>query len=156
MKKSMCGADCENCSFGMGNGCKGCGETKGCPFGKACFIAERITADGEEGYRAWKAQLVKEFNALNVTGMPEICELFPLNGEFVNLAYPLPNGNTVKLLDDRDVYLGNQVERIADGEEKTCYGMVAGRNFLLVCEYGEGGANPEIVVYQRREVFEER
>ncbi|MDD6045551.1 MAG: hypothetical protein PUC76_07925 [Clostridia bacterium] len=39
----------------------------------------------------------------------------------------------------------------ASGEEDdVCYGLVAGMNFLLVCEYRIGGASPEIVIYKRR------
>ena len=35
MNHSICGADCAECM--MKNTCKGCVETKGCPFGKQCF-----------------------------------------------------------------------------------------------------------------------
>lgn len=31
--KSLCGADCDNCGYGKSKNCKGCNETKGCPFG---------------------------------------------------------------------------------------------------------------------------
>lgn len=30
--------------------------------------------------------------------------------------------------------------------------MVAGLDFLLVCKYGENGADPEIVIYMRRKI----
>ena len=33
----------------------------------------------------------------------KIKELNPLNGVFVNLSYPMPNGNNIKLLDDNDI-----------------------------------------------------
>ena len=29
------------------------------------------------------------------------------------------------------------------------HGLAAGEGYLLVCEYGDGGSDPEIVVYQR-------
>ena len=49
------------------------------------------------------------------------------------------------------LYLGNQVEcEFSDGTNQRCFGLVAGMDFLLVCEYGENGAEPEIVVYLRR------
>lgn len=69
----------------------------------------------------------------------------------MNLAYPMPNGNSVKLLEDNQVYLGNQaVCEFDDGEGEKCFGLVAGMDFLLVSEYGENGTNPEIVVYRKR------
>ena len=72
-----------------------------------------------------------------------------LNGFYVNLEYPLPNGQSVKLLEDNKVYLGNQIE--IQGSNR-CYGIVADEKYLLVCEYGCGGADPQIVVYKRRQV----
>lgn len=68
-----------------------------------------------------------------------------LPGSFVNLAYSLPSGETVKFLDDNATYLGSQLE----GETK-CYGIVANMDFLLVCSYGENGENPELVIYKKR------
>ena len=94
---------------------------------------------------------VEEFNSLNIPGMPKIDELFPLNGAYVNLSYPMPNGNSVKLLDDREIYLGNQVEcEFNDGSIMRCFGLVAGTDFLMVSEYGENCADPELVVYKKR------
>lgn len=151
MKKSICGADCDSCGYGKSKGCKGCAESKGCPFGKKCFIAQYINTGGADSYNLFKEKLIEEFNELNVQGMPKIDELFPLNGAFVNLEYPMPNGNAVKLLDDKDIYLGNQVEcEFNDGEFIKCYGLVAGMGFLLVSEYGENCTAPEIVVYKKR------
>ena len=46
------------------------------------------------------------------------------------------------------MYLGNQVE--CQDKEGRCYGMIACVDFLLVCEYGENGTDPEIVLYKRR------
>ena len=151
MNKSLCGLDCESCGYGKNSGCVGCTQSNGCPFGKKCFIAKYISTGGEENFNLFKQQLIEEFNALGVPGMPKICELFPLNGAFVNLVYPMPNGQTVKLLDDNGIYLGNQVEcEFNDGELVRCYGLVAGPDFLLVCEYGENCSNPEIIVYKKR------
>ena len=70
-----------------------------------------------------------------------------LQGRHVNLEYPLYNGTTVKFMNDKDIYLGNQIER---QDSERCYGVVADENFILVCEYGCNGVNPEIVLYKRR------
>ena len=48
--KSICGADCSNCGYGKNNNCKGCMITKGCPFGKQCFVAKYILTGGKENY----------------------------------------------------------------------------------------------------------
>jgi hypothetical protein len=50
-------------------------------------------------------------------------------------------------LDDNDIYLGNQVEQ-ADSDR--CYGIVANEDFILICEYGCNGSDPDIVLYKRR------
>ena len=151
MKKSICGVDCDKCGYGKNNGCMGCTESKGCPFGKQCCIAQYINTGGADSYKLFKEKLIEEFNSLNIPGMPKIDELFPLNGAFVNLAYPMPNGTTVKLLDDKEIYLGNQVEcEFNNGERIKCFGLVAGMDFLLVSEYGENCTNPEIIVYKKR------
>lgn len=149
--KSICGADCSNCGYGKNNNCKGCIESKGCPFGKKCFVYKYIKNGGKENFDLFKKQLIDEFHSLNIPGMPKIDDLFPINGAYVNLAYPMPNGKDVKLLDDNDIYLGNQVEcEFNDGELIKCYGLVAGLDFLLVSEYGENCSSPEIVVFKRR------
>lgn len=149
--KSMCGADCNNCGFGKENNCKGCISSSGCPFGKRCFIYKYITTGGAENYRLFKKQLIDEFNSLGIPGMPAIDELYAMNGGYVNLAYPMPNGNNVKLLDDKNIYLCNQVEcEFNDGELIRCFGLVADMNFLLVSEYGANCAEPEIVVLKKR------
>ena len=142
---TICGIDCGGC--GMKAVCKGCTATDGHPFGGSCVTAECYKSGGKEFFRAYKAQLIEEFNALGIADMPPITELCPLCGAFVNMAYPLPNGETVKLLDDRAVYLGYQVSKAADSR---CYGLAADEHYLLVCEYGENGSNPEIVVYRKR------
>ena len=55
----------------------------------------------------------------------------------------------VKSWEDGLVYLGNQLEK-QDGSCR-CYGLTADENWLLVCEYGDNGSDPELVVYKRRE-----
>ena len=149
--ESLCGADCESCRYGKNNNCKGCAVTSGCPFGKQCFVAKYILTGGKENYEMFKTQLIDEINDLKITGMPKIDELNPLNGSFVNLNYPLPNGQNVQILDDDDIYLGNQVEsEFNDGETIRCFGILANMSFILVCEYGPNGDNPELIIYKKR------
>ena len=143
---AICGANCSECM--MKANCKGCAETKGCPFGKQCFIADYITVGGKEKYQEFKQTLINEFNELHITGMPEVKDLFALNGSFVNLEYTLPSGQFVNFLDDSSIYLGNQLE--SEFGEGRCFGIVAGPDFLLVCTYGANGAEAELVEYKRR------
>lgn len=97
-----------------------------------------------------KQQLTEEINALGIDGLI-VDDLNLLPGAYVNLEYPLPNGTTVKFLNDNDVYLGNQIER---KDSERCYGVVADGMFILVCEYGCNGANPEIVLYKRKSLHD--
>ena len=149
--ESICGADCNNCEYGKNNNCKGCKETQGCPFGKQCFIAKYILTGGKENYELFKNQLINEINDLNISGMPKINELTPLNGTFVNLTYPLPNGQRVQFLDDNEIYIGTQVEsEFNDETQIRCFGILANLNFILVTEYGPNGDNPELIIYKKR------
>lgn len=149
--KSLCGADCENCVYGKNNNCKGCMQTKGCPFGKQCFIAQYILTGGKEKFESFKKELIDEINDLKIMGMPKIENLNPLNGSFVNLSYPMPNGKYVKMLDDSEIYLGNQVEcEFNDDSIIRCFGILVNMEFILISEYGPNGDNPEIVIYKKR------
>jgi len=103
---------------------------------------------GEEALEAFKQQLVEEFNALDVEGMPRVEGLNVLSGSFINLEYTLPNGERVKFLNDRATYLGNQLPCEFGGDR--CFGIAANMEFLLVCTYGADGADPELVLYQKR------
>lgn len=69
-----------------------------------------------------------------------------LSSSYVNLEYELENGSKVKLLKDNDVYLGQQIER--ENNER-CYGVVVTFKYLLVCEYGCNGRDPEIILYKK-------
>lgn len=148
MKESICGVNCAECP--SKESCPGCTKTGGRPFGKQCYVAERILTDGMENYQAFKKGLLNEINASNIDGMEAVTDLYPLVGRFVNLEYPLPNGRTVKFLHDDEMYLGAQVKNLFDDSGNTCFGVIARENFLLVCEYGPNGADPEIVIYKRR------
>lgn len=148
MKKSICGADCENCP--TSENCKGCCETNGSPFGKQCYAAKYIQTGGIEKYQEFKNCLMDEINALSIEGMEKVCELYELVGSFVNLEYPLANGEKVKFLNDDEIYLGTQVKNLFDESGKSCFGVIARENFILICEYGENCTAPEIVTYKRR------
>lgn len=142
---SICGADC--CTeCGRKDECGGCVKTGGHPFGGKCFAAECIKRGGFEEFKSIKKALTEEFNALGIKDL-EVKDLNLLNGFYVNLEYPLPNGQSVKFLEDNNVYWGNQIE--IPGSDR-CYGIVADDNYLLVCEYGCGGTEPEIILYRKR------
>ena len=143
---TICGADCDNCGFK--DKCAGCEKTCGSPFGGRCAAAEYIKSRGKEAYAAFKGELLKEVNGLlKACGLPEAAALAELPGFFVNLAYPLPGGERVKFLEDKNVYLGTQVELA--GEER-CVGAVADEGFILLCSYGANGADPKLLAYRKR------
>lgn len=143
--KSICGSDCcEACP--RKTDCGGCQETGGHPFGGVCVAAKCIQDSGFEAYQALKQSLIREIQALGIPGLA-VKDLYLLNGFYVNLAYPLPNGETLKLLTDQNIYFGNQVE--IPGSNR-CYGVVADGKYLLVSEYGPNGSDPEILCYRKR------
>ena len=148
MMKTICGANCSQCQYQ--EKCPGCVATHGRPFGGDCLLAQCCqgccSEDNDRKIKECKDQIIAEFNDLHVKGMPEVKELFALNGFFVNLEYLLPNGSKVKLLNDNDIYLGNQLHK----DQERCFGLVASLSHLLVVEYGDKGANPEILVYKKR------
>lgn len=124
---------------------------------KWCYHEGEFTLDfwkryaelgGEEGFARFKEQLIAEFNALNVEGMPKVEHLNVLSGYYINLEYPLPGGQKVKLLDDNATYLGNQLPCIFGGDR--CFGIAASMQFLLVCTYEADGSDPELVIYKKR------
>ena len=124
---------------------------------KWCYREGEFTLDywkryaemgGTEGFEAFKRQLIDEFNALHIDGMPPVEGLNVLSGSFINLEYTLPGGRKVRFLDDNATYLGNQLPCLYGGER--CFGIAAGMQFLLVCTYGADGADPELVLFKQR------
>ena len=103
---------------------------------------------GEEKFEEFKKQLIDEFNALKIEGLPKVESLNVLSGRFINLEYTLQNGENVKFLDDSSTYLGNQLACEFGGDR--CFGIAANMQFLLVCTYEENGENPELGVYKKR------
>lgn len=152
--KNYCGLDCAQCP--AVDGCPGCAATGGRPYGGTCVLGECCKAQGCEspgscfsGNCALKEQLIKEFNDLHVPGMDRVTDLNALPGSYINLEYTLESGQKIKFWEDGRVYLGNQLCK-HDGSGR-CFGLTADENWLLVCEYGDNGSDPEIVVYKRRE-----
>ncbi len=104
---------------------------------------------GDDGkFEEFKKKLIDEINELHVEGMPRLERLNALVGSYVNLEYRLPGGQTVRFLDDRKTYLGNQLESELGGGR--CFGVLADMEFILICTYAEGGADPELVLYKKR------
>lgn len=137
--RTYCGQDCCKECERLAE-CGGCEKCHGHPFGGSC-VAER-----NKDFPSLKRRLIDEINAFGIEGLA-VEDLNLLTGSFVNLPYPLANGSTVQFLKDKDIYLGNQVER---KDSDRCYGIVANEEFILICEYGCNGSDPEIVLYKRR------
>ncbi len=137
--KTYCGIDCcKNCD--KLSECGSCEKCQGHPFGGSC-VAER-----NRNFLTLKNQIIEEINSFGIKDLT-LNDFNLLNGAYVNLAYPLPNGTTVQFLNDNDIYFAKQIER---PNSERCYGIVANEEFILICEYGCNGANPEIILYKRR------
>ena len=93
-----------------------------------------------------KEALIHEFNSLGIKDMEQVIELYPLKGDFINLEYHLPSGQAIKIWEDEQIYYG--AELCKKGSHR-CYGLVASDCHLLVCEYGDGGKEAEIVILKR-------
>ena len=107
---------------------------------------EELSDDGQ--FEEFKKTLIDEINSLGIDDMPRVEKLNALVGKYVNLEYTLPGGEKVRFLDDNATYLGNQLaSEIAEG---VCFGVLANMDFILVCTYGEGGSDPELILYKKR------
>lgn len=135
--------NCQKCS--SYEECGGCLKNCGKPFNGLCLASEIIKERGYEGYQIFKSKIIDEINNLGIKDL-KVYDLNLLSGSYVNLEYELENGSKVKLLKDNDVYLGQQIER--ENNER-CYGVVVTFKYLLVCEYGCKGRNPEIILYRK-------
>ncbi|MBO5558355.1 zinc ribbon domain-containing protein [Ruminococcus sp.] len=107
---------------------------------------EELSDNGE--FEKFKQKLAEEINALGIEGMPKVDKLTALPGSYINLEYPLPNGGTVKFLDDSATYLGTQLECEFGGDRY--FGVAANMEFILVCTYGKDLEAPELVIYKKR------
>ena len=103
---------------------------------------------GDGAFEAFKQKLIEEINGLQIEGMPKVERLNALVGSYVNLSYPLPSGMSARFLNDATTYLGTQLEPEFGGER--CFGVLANMDFILICTYGEDGADPELVLYKKR------
>ena len=137
----VCGAKCEECSL-YNNKCKGCPE---CLQTRKCWIADYINIGGKEKFKEFKNELINEIKSLNIDEINTIDTLYPLKGMFVNLEYNIPNDKKVKLLNDNDVYLGNQIDLGI-----RYIGIVCNMNFILISEYDKDYKNTEIIIYKKR------
>ncbi|MCR5151471.1 MAG: helix-turn-helix domain-containing protein [Clostridiales bacterium] len=146
-----CGMPLEDCNMSREN--DGCFNEKYC---KWCYADGEYTLDvwkrygesgGKEKFDEFKKQLICEFNTLlNIEGLPKVWDLNVLSGEFINMEYTLPNGEKVKFLDDKQTYLGSQLE----SKSGRCVGIAANMDYLLLCSYEENGENPELLMYKKR------
>lgn len=91
-------------------------------------------------------QLVQAFRALEIPELKTLESLSELPGHFINLDYTLPNGRTVRFLEDDKTYLGSQIHK---ENSDRCYGLISDGSFLFVCEYGCGGSDAAVVFFQR-------
>lgn len=107
---------------------------------------EELSDNGQ--FDAFKKQLIKEINDLNVEGMPKVQSLNSLVGSYVNLEYPLPSGIGAKFLNDGATYLGTQLETEFGGERR--FGVLACADFILICTYEGDGRDPELLLYKKR------
>ncbi len=143
---TVCGLDCSQCPGH--DSCPGCGElSKGCMLAKCASQSSCGDCRPFVGPCGLKAQLIREFNALGIPDMEEVKDLNALLGSYINLEFTLPGGQKTKLWKDNRVYLGNQ---LCKRDSERCYGLTADEEWLMVAEYWENGADPEIVVFQRR------
>ena len=143
---NYCGANCGSCPNKQN--CRGCKNTCGSPFGGKCIAAEYIKANGADAYNQFKQQLLGEINTLlTKQGAPKAQRLYELTGKAVNLEYSLPDGKKVKLLEDKNIYLGTQ---ITSPESGICYGALADTSFILLCTYGVNGSNPKLLLHKKR------
>lgn len=152
MTESVCGVNCNECP--LNRTCGGCAETGGKPFGGDCVVAKccfskRLDRCGSctDARCGIKSRLLSDINALGIEDMETVTELHALRGAFVNLEYTLPDGRAVKLLDDNKIYFGNQISK---KDSARCYGVAADESFLLISEYGENGADAQVVLYKKR------
>ncbi len=150
--KAICGLDCRECG-GLENGCGGCTETGGRPFGGTCVIAvcceKKNCENCGNSFAApcrYKEEVIAAFNALGIADMERVTDLNALCGGYINLQYTLPGGQAIKFWDDKRVYWGNQLHK---QNSDRCYGLTADEHYLLVCEYGDGGSDAEIIVYKK-------
>ena len=108
---------------------------------------QKVQKEKTKGRVAAKKALIEAINSCGIENL-HVQVLNVLPGSFVNLEYRLSNGQTVKLLEDDKMSWGNQVARPGNAR---CLGLAAEEGYRLVCEYGCAGADPEIILYRKRQ-----
>ena len=88
----------------------------------------------------------------------ELVDYIPLN-YYACMAQtsPVTQGIIVEMFKDkgiacilRDRLTISSDDKVEQADSDRCYGIVANEDFILVCEYGCNGSDPEIVLYKRR------
>ena len=102
---------------------------------------------------ALERELLERLHRLDIPGAGAVTHLTLLPGSDVNLAYPMPGGGVCRLLRDEKEYLCTQICG-AEGEER-CYGVAADEELMVVGRYGNGGADPELVLCWRYGICKE-
>lgn len=140
---TFCGMEwCNECE--KREQCGGCEACHGHPCGGNC-VAERFAREGgQEEIQRQKESVIADINALGLDEL-HLTEIHFLGGWIGNIEYSL-FGKRLQLLNDHDIYFGTQVER-SNGR---CYGVVADSSHIVVCEYGEGGVDPELLLLTKR------
>ena len=153
MEKTICGADCTQC--GLQDTCAGCVSTDGRPFGGDCPLAAccRDTGCGRcesctQLPCGLRERMIAEFRAFGIPELAGLDALYALKGALVNLEYTLPSGQAVKFLKNDNLYLGSQLRKT--GTDRW-YGLAGDADCLLVSEYGDDGADAQLLVYKKRE-----
>ena len=122
--------------------CGGCHKRCSSSF---CLADRLIQQGGIEAFREFERKAIDLVNGLGIKGLEAQClNLVPAS--YVNLEYGLENGEKVRFLRDGEVVLGQQIER---KDNERCFGVVVTLSHLLVCEYGCGGSDPEILIYRK-------
>lgn len=134
---------CEKCS--RFKECGWCESCNGHPLKGYCFFYKLIKEKGYDGYLILKKELIEKINNLKIEHL-HIDDLNLLLGNYINLEYTLENGSKIKLLNDNDIYLGNQVE--LPNDEK-CYGIATNSKIIVISKYGCNGSNPELILYRK-------
>lgn len=144
MTSTLCGQNwCDPCEKKSEcGGCEACGAS---PCGGHCLAADLVRNGGRDELQAQKASLIAEINALGFEDL-QLDDLYCLSGFIGNLTYSL-FGKSIQFLNDNDVYFGAQVVR---PNHARCYGIMADSQHILICEYGENGSDPKLLLLKNR------
>ena len=100
--------DCKECS--AFNKCGGFISNSDKSFSRDCIARRLIVKNGFNSFLDFKKKVINKINNLGIKEL-KVDDLNLLSASFVNLEYELENGTKVKLLNNNNVYLGQQIER---------------------------------------------